>query len=208
MGEQKDSFVFYRSFRDAARSLNKRDQAAVLLAICDYALDGEEPQLAGPALAVFTVAKPNIDANSTRRKNGGKGGRPKGGTNGSAKGEPVVLQDGGKEEPMVLQNDENNKPNENENGNENEKRGADKPPRPRFVPPTVEEVRAYCRQKGYHVDPEAFVNFYAANGWKQGKGKPIVDWKACVATWERREHPAEQAAPAQEAVKYGWDDER
>ena len=67
--------------------------------------------------------------------------------------------------------------------------GADKPPtRPRFVPPTMEEVRAYCQERGNHVDPEAFTSFYTANGWKQGKGKPIVDWKAAVRTWERREH--------------------
>jgi hypothetical protein len=31
------------------------------------------------------------------------------------------------------------------------------------------------------------VDFYAANGWVQGKGKPIKDWRAAVRTWEKGE---------------------
>lgn len=62
--------------------------------------------------------------------------------------------------------------------------GADKPPRTRFVPPTLEEVRAYCRERGNNVDAQRFIDHYEANGWVQGKGKPIKDWKAAVRTWE------------------------
>lgn len=54
-----------------------------------------------------------------------------------------------------------------------------------FVPPTVLEVAEYCVERKNNVDAEAFVNFYTANGWVQGKGKPIKDWKAAVRTWER-----------------------
>lgn len=54
-----------------------------------------------------------------------------------------------------------------------------------FVPPTVEEVNAYCRERNNGIDASEFVDFYTANGWTQGKGKPIKDWKACVRTWER-----------------------
>ncbi len=54
----------------------------------------------------------------------------------------------------------------------------------RFVAPSVEEVREYCRERNNSIDADEFVNFYQANGWVQGKGKPIKDWKACVRTWE------------------------
>lgn len=54
-----------------------------------------------------------------------------------------------------------------------------------FAPPTVLEVAEYCVERKNNVDAEAFVNFYTANGWVQGKGKPIKDWKAAVRTWER-----------------------
>lgn len=68
---------------------------------------------------------------------------------------------------------------------------ADKPlSRSRFTPPTFEQVRAYCLERGNAVDPQRFVDFYSANGWVQGKGKPIKDWKAAVRTWEHRETQA------------------
>mgnify|MGYP003293079402 FL=1 len=54
----------------------------------------------------------------------------------------------------------------------------------RFIPPTVEEVAAYCRERGNHVDAQRFVDYYTANGWMRGKTK-LKDWRACVRTWER-----------------------
>ncbi len=54
----------------------------------------------------------------------------------------------------------------------------------RFTPPTVDEVREYCRERGNSVDAERFVDFYTAKGWKVGKS-PMKDWKAAVRTWEK-----------------------
>ena len=53
-----------------------------------------------------------------------------------------------------------------------------------FKPPTIEEVRAYCLERGNSVDAERWHNHYRANGWMVGKTK-MVDWKAAVRTWER-----------------------
>lgn len=66
---------------------------------------------------------------------------------------------------------------------------ADKPPtRSRFVPPSVEEVAAYCNERGYTgVDPERFVDYYTSNGWKVGRN-PMKDWKAAVRSWNGKEH--------------------
>lgn len=78
-----ESFVFYRSFRDAIAEMSDENKLATLLAICDYALYGREPKLKDAmSRAVFTVARPSIDANRDRRNNGKKGGRPKKETNG------------------------------------------------------------------------------------------------------------------------------
>lgn len=54
----------------------------------------------------------------------------------------------------------------------------------RFVPPSVDEVRAYCQERGNNVDPEKFVDYYTSNGWRVGKN-PMKDWRAAVRTWER-----------------------
>ena len=64
----------------------------------------------------------------------------------------------------------------------------------RFTPPSVEEVAAYCRERGNSVDAERFCDYYEANGWKVGKN-PMRDWKAAVRTWEKRdseENPKEK----------------
>ena len=58
----------------------------------------------------------------------------------------------------------------------------------RFVPPTVEQVRDYCEERGNSIDPEHFVDFYSSKGWKVGKNK-MTDWKAAVRTWEKRDKP-------------------
>ncbi len=52
-----------------------------------------------------------------------------------------------------------------------------------FVHPTLEEVSAYCRQRGNSVDPEKWMAHYEANGWKVGRN-PMKNWKAAVHTWE------------------------
>ena len=54
----------------------------------------------------------------------------------------------------------------------------------RFIPPTLDEVRAYCIERKNQVDPEAFFNFYESKGWMVGKNK-MKDFKAAVRTWER-----------------------
>ena len=50
--------------------------------------------------------------------------------------------------------------------------------------PTLDEVKAYCNERNNRVDPERFIDYYTANGWKVGKN-PMKDWKAAVRTWER-----------------------
>ncbi|MCD7821780.1 MAG: helix-turn-helix domain-containing protein [Clostridiales bacterium] len=67
--------------------------------------------------------------------------------------------------------------------------GADAPTptrQKRFIPPTVEEVEAYCKEKGYSMDAQRFVDYYEAVDWMRGKTK-IKNWKACVRTWQRNE---------------------
>ena len=59
------------------------------------------------------------------------------------------------------------------------------PKPPRFVPPTVEEVRAYCDERKNGIDPQSFIDFYTAKGWKIGSNG-MKDWRAAVRNWESR----------------------
>lgn len=64
----------------------------------------------------------------------------------------------------------------------------------RFLPPKVEEVKAYCLERNNAVDPEQFVDFYASKGWKVGS-QPMKDWKASVRTWEKRDADKNKPKP-------------
>lgn len=68
-------------------------------------------------------------------------------------------------------------------------------PTKRFVPPTVDDVREYCFERGNSIDPQRFVDYYTSNGWMVGKNK-MKDWKAAVRTWEQKDKPQGRSAPA------------
>lgn len=53
----------------------------------------------------------------------------------------------------------------------------------RFTPPTVEEVEEYINEKGYEVNAQRFVDYYASKGWTIGKNSPMKNWQAAVRTW-------------------------
>ena len=57
------------------------------------------------------------------------------------------------------------------------------PARATFQKPTLEEVSAYCRERGNGVNAEQWVNHYESNGWMVGKA-PMKNWQAAVRTWE------------------------
>ncbi len=57
----------------------------------------------------------------------------------------------------------------------------------RFQAPTREQVAQYCAERGNSVNPERFLDYYAAQGWKLSNGCPMKDWKAAVRNWERRD---------------------
>lgn len=52
----------------------------------------------------------------------------------------------------------------------------------RFVPPTIEEVEAYIKEKGYSVNAERWMAYYESNGWMVGRTK-MKNWKAAVRYW-------------------------
>jgi predicted transcriptional regulator len=56
----------------------------------------------------------------------------------------------------------------------------------RFTPPTLKEVTEYCLERKNTINPQQFVDFYTAKGWKVGN-TPMKDWKAAVRTWEQRD---------------------
>lgn len=70
----------------------------------------------------------------------------------------------------------------------------------RFVKPTVEEVRAYCKERNNNVDADKFITHYQSNGWKVGKTS-MKDWKAAVRTWEKNDYGYHNKVVSEEPPK-------
>ena len=78
---QRDTFIFYRSFKESMSDLSDADKLIMYEAITDYSLDMKDPELTGFPKALFSLIRPFLDANTQRWKNGCKGGAPKGNKN-------------------------------------------------------------------------------------------------------------------------------
>lgn len=79
--KQRDTFIFYRSFKESMSDLSDADKLIMYEAITDYSLDMKEPELTGFPKALFSLIRPFLDANIQRWENGRKGGAPKGNKN-------------------------------------------------------------------------------------------------------------------------------
>ena len=188
------SFPVYLDYAKAVNKLSDDEAGKLFKALLEYAGSNHEPQLEGSLYAVFAIMQNQLDRDTEKyeqkcaqlRENGSKGGRP------SKNKEP----DGNQEKPNGYPKTPKKPDTDTDTVtvtdtdtvmDSNIGHKADKPPsRHRFAPPTVEEVRAYCTEKGYTVDPQRFVDYYTSNGWRVGKN-PMKDWKAAVRTWNGKE---------------------
>ena len=193
------------------KDLPAATQVLLYNAIADYALYDVVPDFGddGIARGFFALMRPQIDANNRRRDAGARGGRP----TKSADDEPFADQQETGEEPNANQGETKAKPCDNqtvtmtepkekEKANDKAKANehvevhaksssADQPRR--FVKPAVEEIRAFCAERGNGIDPQRFFDYYEARGWLIGS-QPMKNWQAAVRTWEGRE-PARSPNP-------------
>lgn len=110
----RDSFIFYRSFYEAAQDLEDSDRLKFYDAVLEYALNGSETLTErSSARAVFKSVRPQIDVNNQRYENGKKGGAPLGNKN--AKKQPKTT----KKQPKHNQSTTKKQPNVNVNVNDN-----------------------------------------------------------------------------------------
>jgi hypothetical protein len=79
MGVERKQFTFYKSYYDAISELPKKDQAALILAVCAYALYETPPKgLSIAASTAFKLIKPTLDSGRRKAENGALGGQANG----------------------------------------------------------------------------------------------------------------------------------
>lgn len=109
----RNQFTFYRSFWEAVRGLERKDQLPVLSAVIEYALDGKEPaNLTKTQTAFFLLTRPTLDASRRKAENGKQGG---------SKTKANGKQPGSKKENKKENEKENEDKKENEIEGENDK---------------------------------------------------------------------------------------
>lgn len=189
--DNADTFVFYPTFLTSIEAIkNAAMRLAMFEAVANYGVYGTLPDFTdadpnGLLDGMFLQMRFSIDEakakRSTNRENGSRGGAPKGNKNACKNN---------RKQPNSTENKQNN-PNVNVNDNVNDNvisSNEDKAKSvSRFVAPTLDEIQGYCKEKGFNVDAASIYDHYTANGWVQGKNKPIKDWKAAVRQWARRE---------------------
>ena len=177
------------SFYEAMKILPDNERLQLYDGLCEYSITGTMvTELSPTAKSLFILMKPNIDASSARYQvcveNGKKGGAPKGNQN--ARKQPKNNQT--KQPKNNLNLDLDSKLDYDLDSNI----PADKPPTStRFCPPSVDDVKSYCTEKGYNIDPQRFVDYYESVGWMVGRNK-MKSWQAAVRTWASKEQEKAQ----------------
>ena len=76
MGVARKQFTFYKSYYDAISDLPKKDQSALILAVCAYAIYEEPPKgLSIAASTAFKLIKPTLDSGRKKAENGSMKGK-------------------------------------------------------------------------------------------------------------------------------------
>jgi hypothetical protein len=208
-------FSFYSSYYTAITALkNVALQKELCYAIVRYAFDGELDCSSDIVRMAMELIKPNIDT-SVKRSIAGQTTAVADRQSVEVEADNAHISKAEKSKRNQNQIKSKSKSNQNRNDNDNDndndiinplyippsgeyippegenkkisaKQESDK--QKKFIPPTLDEVTAYCTERKNCINPETFMNFYEANGWVQGNSrKKIKCWKACVRLWEQKE---------------------
>ncbi len=55
----------------------------------------------------------------------------------------------------------------------------------KFIPPTLEEIEEYCKERKNNVDSKAFYDYFNEGNWVDSKGNKVKNWKQKIITWEK-----------------------
>ena len=186
----REYVCLYHSYLKSVEPLNDAERGRLFTACLTYSMTGAEPDLRGNERFVWPTIREQIDRDTKKYSDFCKKQQEN-----IRKRWDTTVYDGTSGIPDDTKHTkEKEKEKENILSSPNvEDSIARTPARKRFTPPTLAEVTAYCRERQNAVDPQRFIDYYTANGWKVGKNS-MKDWKAAVRTWESKQR---DTAPAQ-----------
>lgn len=69
------------------------------------------------------------------------------------------------------------------------------------IPPKLADVKAYCLERGNHVDAQQFIDYYETRGWMAGKAK-MKNWHSAIHTWEKNNFSNDSAKGGEPAPNW------
>lgn len=202
----KPGVMIYFTMRPS-RKLPMEDRLRLYDAMLDYGETGVVPELEGPLALLWDYFQPQLELDNARyesiRAKRAKAGRLGGLASQGSRQSEQVPQDGQEEASKAAEAKEakeateantiqsstvQSNPVQSNPVQLRESIAAKAPPAPkkRFVPPTQAEIGAYVREAKLTMDPQEFVDYYTANGWKIGS-HAMKDWRAAARNWARKE---------------------
>ena len=202
----KPGVMIYFTMRPS-RKLPMEDRLRLYDAMLDYGETGVVPELEGPLALLWDYFQPQLELDNARyesiRAKRAKAGRLGGLASQGSRQTEQEPQDGQEEaseaseateakeatEANTIQSSTvQSNPVQSNPVQLRESIAAKAPPAPRkgFVPPTQAEIGAYVREAKLTMDPQEFVDYYTANGWKIGS-HTMKDWRAAARNWARKE---------------------
>lgn len=157
-----DSFNVYHSYLKALEPLNDAECGRLLRACIQYSMTGEVPELRGNERFLFPSWQSQIDRD--REKYEAKCRRNS--ENVSKRWNTTVYE----KYERIPDDTKHTKDKDKDKDKDNIKeKTPSESKRKVFVPPTVDEVRAYCTDRKNGIDPQSFVDFYSSKGGSSGK---------------------------------------
>nr|DAH98713.1 MAG TPA: hypothetical protein [Caudoviricetes sp.] len=165
-------------YLDAIEPLGDAERGRLFTSLLTYARTGEAPQLGGNERFLFPMMRAQLDRDIAAMAGVSE-----------ARSKAAKASKGSKCEQMqqmqanAANADKRSKDKDKDKDKDDDKKG-NGAREARFTPPSIEEVAAYCQERGNGVDAARFVDFYSSKGWMVGKSR-MKDWKAAVRNWER-----------------------
>lgn len=185
----REYVCLYHSYLKSVEPLNDAERGRLFTACLTYSMTGADPDLRGNERFVWPTIREQIDRDSKKYSDFCKKQQEN-----IRKRWDTTVYDGTSGIPDDTKHTkEKEKEKENILSSPNvEDSIARTPARKRFTPPTLAEVTAYCRERQNAVDPQRFIDYYTARGWKLNKTS-MKDWKAAVRTWEGKQRDSATA---------------
>ena len=71
----------------------------------------------------------------------------------------------------------------------------------KVIPPSIESVTEYCKQRKNNIDAQNFFDYYETRGWQFKTGQKMKDWQSAVRTWEKNDYQVSPSTPSKRILQ-------